>query len=148
MQLNSFYLRSTFDGAHVRKNTRLSLPAQLQCLCSGAEEPGSEGRYGHVTVEDPGNEASSYSVSITNLRKQLKTLTALTNVLHTSLPKRKVGSLLSVSTFNHKRRERERERERERLNALEANNWTNNNAQQGHQQLQSRVVTTPCHYMV
>ena len=26
------------DAAHVRKNTRLSLPAQLQCLCSGAEE--------------------------------------------------------------------------------------------------------------
>ena len=142
VQLRSFYLRSTFDGAHARKNTRLCLPAQLQCSCSGAEEPGSEGRYGHVTVEEPGNEAGLYSVSITNLRKQLKALTALTNVLHTSLPKREVGGLLSVSTFNHKRASMSCV---QRLNALEANNWTNNNAQQGHQQLQSRVLTAPCH---
>ena len=36
------YPLSTFDGIHVRKNTRLSLPAQLQCLCSEAREPGNE----------------------------------------------------------------------------------------------------------
>ena len=29
-QLRSFYLRSTFEGSHVRKNTRLSLRVQLQ----------------------------------------------------------------------------------------------------------------------
>ena len=33
---------STFGAAHVRKHTRLSPPAQLQCLHSGAEEPGNE----------------------------------------------------------------------------------------------------------
>ena len=32
---------STFDAAHVR-NTRLSTPTQLRCLCSGEWEPGNE----------------------------------------------------------------------------------------------------------
>ena len=36
------FLYSTFDGAYVRKNTRLSPPAQLQCSRSRAEEPGNE----------------------------------------------------------------------------------------------------------
>ena len=34
----------TFNGAHVRKNTRLFPPAQLQCSHSGAGEPGNEAR--------------------------------------------------------------------------------------------------------
>ena len=33
---------STFDGTHMRRNTRLSPPAQLQCWHSGAGEPGVE----------------------------------------------------------------------------------------------------------
>ena len=41
-QLSSLYPLSTFTAFHVRKNTRLSMPAQLQCLRSGAWEPGSE----------------------------------------------------------------------------------------------------------
>ena len=32
----------TFGAFHMTKNTRLSTPAQLQCLCSGAWEPGNE----------------------------------------------------------------------------------------------------------
>ena len=49
-QLNTFYLLSTFTAFHMTKNTRLSTPAQLQCLCSGAWEPGNEatGRYKKV----------------------------------------------------------------------------------------------------
>ena len=31
-----------FDVAHVRKDTRLSLPAQLYCSHSGAGKPGNE----------------------------------------------------------------------------------------------------------
>ena len=44
VQLRWFYmyLLSTFDGAHVRKNTRLSTPAQLQCSRSGAWEHENE----------------------------------------------------------------------------------------------------------
>ena len=38
------YPLSTLDGAHVRKHTRLSTPAQLQCSCSRAWEPGNEAR--------------------------------------------------------------------------------------------------------
>ena len=41
-QLSSLYLLSTFGTSHVRKNTRLSTPAQLQCSRSGAWEPGNE----------------------------------------------------------------------------------------------------------
>ena len=33
---------STFGAAHVRKNTRLSTPAQLQCSHSGVWEPGNK----------------------------------------------------------------------------------------------------------
>ena len=33
---------SIFTASHVRKNTRLSTPVQLQCLRSGAWEPGNE----------------------------------------------------------------------------------------------------------
>ena len=40
--LPPFYPLSTFGGAHMTKNTRLLVPAQLQCLCSGAWEPGNE----------------------------------------------------------------------------------------------------------
>jgi len=39
VQLKSFY---PFGGAHVRKNTRLSMPAQVQCSCSRVWEPGNE----------------------------------------------------------------------------------------------------------
>ena len=35
-QLSSLYPLSTFITSHVRKNIRLSTPAQLQCLHSGA----------------------------------------------------------------------------------------------------------------
>ena len=38
----SAYLVSTFDSAHVRKNTSLSTPAQLQCSHSGVWEPGNK----------------------------------------------------------------------------------------------------------
>ena len=44
-QLRSFYFGSTFGGAHVRKNARLSPHAQVQCLRSGAEEPGNKASY-------------------------------------------------------------------------------------------------------
>jgi len=40
-QLRWFYLVSTFDSDHVRKNTRLFMPAQLQCSHSGVWEPGN-----------------------------------------------------------------------------------------------------------
>ena len=43
-QLSSLYLLSTFGAFHMTKNTRLSTPAQLQCLCSGMWEPGNEAR--------------------------------------------------------------------------------------------------------
>ena len=43
-QLSSLYLLSTFTASHVRKNTRLSTPAQLQCSHSGAWEPGNEAK--------------------------------------------------------------------------------------------------------
>ena len=56
----------------------------------------------------------------------------------TSLPKRGVGTLLSVSTFNHKRAPMSC---LQRLNVLKANNWTNNNIQRNHQQPQSQVLT-------
>ena len=38
------YLSSIFFAFHVTKNTRLSMPAQLQCSRSGAREPGNEAR--------------------------------------------------------------------------------------------------------
>ena len=41
-RLRSLYPLSTFDAAHMRKNTRLSTPAQLQCLCSEVGEPGNK----------------------------------------------------------------------------------------------------------
>ena len=41
-QLRWFYLVSTSGAFHVRKNTRLSTPAQLHCSHSGAWEPGNE----------------------------------------------------------------------------------------------------------
>ena len=34
--------RLSFSASHVTKNTRLSMPAQLQCSCSRAWEPGNE----------------------------------------------------------------------------------------------------------
>ena len=40
-QLRSFYSLSTFDAFRVTKYTRLSVPAQLQCLHSWAWEPGN-----------------------------------------------------------------------------------------------------------
>ena len=39
--LNQFPF-SALDATGVRKVTEFSLPTQLKCLCSGAEEPGSE----------------------------------------------------------------------------------------------------------
>ena len=44
-QLSSFYLLSTFGAFHMTKNTRLSTPAQLQCLHSRAWEPGNEATF-------------------------------------------------------------------------------------------------------
>ena len=41
-QLSPLYLLSTFGAFHVTKNTRLSTPAQLQCLRSRAWKPGNE----------------------------------------------------------------------------------------------------------
>ena len=69
MQLRSFYLRSTFDGAHVRKNTRLSLPAQLQCSRSRAEEPGSEAITSQHTIllaSFPGSSQSPIIITLKN----------------------------------------------------------------------------------
>ena len=50
--LRSFYLVSTFDGAHVRKNTWFFTPAKLQCLRSGACEPGNKAIIRMPTVYD------------------------------------------------------------------------------------------------
>ena len=47
-------------------------------------------------------------------------------------------ALLTVSAFNH---ERAPTSCLQRLEALKANNWTQNNVQQNHQQLRSRVLT-------
>ena len=41
-QLSSLYPLSSFTASHVRKNTRLSTPAQLQCSHSGVWEPGNK----------------------------------------------------------------------------------------------------------
>ena len=41
-QLRWFYRMSTFGAAHVRKNTRLYMPAQLQCSCFGVWDPGNK----------------------------------------------------------------------------------------------------------
>ena len=49
-QLRSFYPLSTFDGSHVRKSTRLSTPAQLQCLHSRVWEPGNEATAMHPLI--------------------------------------------------------------------------------------------------
>ena len=56
-----------------------------------------------------------------------------------SLSKRGMGTLLSVFTFNH---ERVPMSCLQRLDALEANNWTNNNSvQRSHQRLQTQSLT-------
>ena len=44
---------STIEAAHMRKNTRLSIPAQLQCL--------------HSEVGEPGNEATTNVVKLVNM---------------------------------------------------------------------------------
>ena len=41
-QLSSLNLLSTFTASHMRTNTRLFAPAQLQCSRSGVWEPGNE----------------------------------------------------------------------------------------------------------
>ena len=46
---------STLDTAHMRKNTRFSLPTQLQCSRSGAGEPGNEATYTIGTPTKRGN---------------------------------------------------------------------------------------------
>ena len=56
----------------------------------------------------------------------------------TSLPKRGMGALSIVSAFNH---ERAPTSCLQWLEALEANNCTQNNVQRNHQRLQSRVLT-------
>ena len=56
----------------------------------------------------------------------------------TSLPKSGVGALSTGSAFNH---ERVPTSCLQRLEALEANNWTQNNVQRNHQWLRSRVLT-------
>ena len=58
----------------------------------------------------------------------------------TSLPNRGAGALLSVSTFKHDRVPMICS---QLLDALEANNWTNNNIQQNHHWLLSRILTAP-----
>ena len=58
----------------------------------------------------------------------------------TSLPKRGVGALLTVSAFNH---ERVSTSCLQWLEALGANNWTQNNIQHNHQRLWSRVLMAP-----
>ena len=50
----------------------------------------------------------------------------------TSLPKMGVGTLLTVSAFNHKRAPTSC---LQRLKALKANKWTQNNVQRNHQWL-------------
>ena len=55
----------------------------------------------------------------------------------TSLPKRGVGALSTVSAFHHKRTPTSC---LQWLEALEANNWTQNNIQRNHQRLWSRVL--------
>ena len=52
----------------------------------------------------------------------------------TSLPKRGVGVLSTLSAFNHERAPMSC---LQRLKALEANNWTQNNVQWNHQWLRS-----------
>ena len=56
----------------------------------------------------------------------------------TSLQKRRVGALSTVSAFNH---ERAPTSSLQQLEALEANNWTQNKVQQNHQQVRSGVLT-------
>ena len=56
----------------------------------------------------------------------------------TSLPKRGVGTLSTVSAFNHERAPMSC---LQRLEALEANNWAQNIVQQNRQWLRSRVLT-------
>ena len=48
--MNASLPLSTFDGAYVRKNTRLSSPAQLNCSHSRAGEPGNEAK--QVVAQD------------------------------------------------------------------------------------------------
>ena len=55
----------------------------------------------------------------------------------TCLPKRGVGTLSTVSTFDHERAPMSC---LQRLEALKANNWTQNNVQQNYQHLQSWVL--------
>ena len=55
----------------------------------------------------------------------------------TSLPKRGVGTVSNISTFNY---ERALTSFLQRLEALETNNWTQNNVQQNHLRLRSRVL--------
>ena len=50
----------------------------------------------------------------------------------TSLPKSGVGTLSGVSALNHERAPMSC---LQRLDALEANNWTNSNVQRNHQRL-------------
>ena len=68
-QLSSLYPLSTFTTSHVRKNTRLFVPAQLQCSHSGAWEPGNEAntrlfmpaqlQCSRSGAWEPGNEANT-----------------------------------------------------------------------------------------
>ena len=60
----------------------------------------------------------------------------------TSPSKRGVGVLLNVSAFNHERAPMSC---LQRLDALEANNYTNNNVQWSHQRLQSQGLTAQQH---
>ena len=57
----------------------------------------------------------------------------------TSLPKRGVGTLSTISAFDHERAPMSC---LQRLEAFEANNWMQNNVQQNHQQLRSQRHTT------
>ena len=56
----------------------------------------------------------------------------------TSLPKRGVGALSTVPAFNH---ERAPTSCLQQLEALKANDWTQNNVQRNHQRLRSQVLT-------
>ena len=69
MQLRSFHPLLTFDNAHVRKDTSVSPPAQLQCSHSRVGEPGNEanmidGQSTAAQVRDPGFDGKSSPFSV------------------------------------------------------------------------------------
>ena len=82
-QLSSIYLLSTFGASHVRKNTRLSTPAQLQCSRSGAWEPGNEAT--HDIVLPPLGTTSLYYMYMENQVTEVISSVRPPGFLHTHL---------------------------------------------------------------